>query len=194
MASVEGALRRSSWLVGGIFAVIEGNGGAFADDAGGVAGGVAVDFAAGGVGGGGGDVGGGEGGGVGDGDVAVDAGEDGGVAAGDGVDVGAGGEGLGGPDGVVPAAAVEPCAGGGGERCRSRMRCCISAREGVPSRSTVSFCWPAAAMWVWASLKPGMAKAPLRSMTLVCGDLSFRISASAPTARILPLATAMAVT
>ena len=51
----------------------EGEGGGFAEDAGGVAGGVAVDFGAGGVGGGGGDVGGGEGGGVGDGHVSVDA-------------------------------------------------------------------------------------------------------------------------
>ncbi len=72
----------------------EGEGGGFADDAGGVAGGVEVDLAAGGVGGGGGDAGGGEGGGVGDGDVAVGAVEDGGVAGGDGVEVLAGGEGF----------------------------------------------------------------------------------------------------
>src|SRR5437879_4204737 len=49
-------------------------------------------------------------------------------------------------------------------------------------------------MWVWASLKPGIAKAPWRSMTLVFGPFSFRRSASVPAARIFPLAMAIAVT
>ena len=74
------------------------------------------------------------------------------------------------------------------------MRCCISARDFVPSRSMVSFCWPAEAMWVWASLKPGIAKAPSRSMILVLGAFSFRRLASVPTAVILPWEMAIAVT
>ena len=74
------------------------------------------------------------------------------------------------------------------------MRCCISARDFVPSRSMVSFCWPAEAMWVWASLKPGMAKAPLRLMILVLGACSFKRLASVPTAVILPWEMAIAVT
>ena len=49
-------------------------------------------------------------------------------------------------------------------------------------------------MWVWASLKPGIAKAPWRSMTFVLGPFSLRRSASVPAARIFPLAMAMAVT
>ena len=176
------------------FAEDEVGGGGFAEDAGGGAGGVAVDLGAGGVGGVGGDAGGGEGGGVGDGHVAVDAAEDAGVAGGDGVDVLACGEFLAGPEGVVPAAAVEPGAGLG--RWRRRCGCAAASRRGMgrPSRSTESFCWPASAMWVWASLKPGMAKAPWRSMILVFGAFSFRMVASVPTAWILPLAMAMAVT
>ena len=174
--------------------VDEGEGGRFADDAGGFAVGVAVDFAAGGIGGCGGDAGGGEGGGVGDGDVAVGAVEDGGMAGGDGVDVLACGEGFGGPVGVVPAAAVKPCDPGLAVAAKVLMRCCISAREVTWSRSMVSFCWPAEAMWVWASLKPGMAKAPLRSIIFVLGAFSFSTLASVPVAKIFPLATAMAVT
>ncbi len=96
------------------FAEDEGTSGGFAEDSRGIAGGVAVDFGAGGVGGGWGDVGGGEGGGVGYGHVAVYAAEDGGVAACDRVEVGAGGEVVVGPEGVVPAAALYPCAGFGG--------------------------------------------------------------------------------
>ena len=49
-------------------------------------------------------------------------------------------------------------------------------------------------MWVWASLKPGIAKAPWRSMIWVFGPFSLRSSASVPAARIFPLAMAMAVT
>ena len=105
-----------------------------------------------------------------------------------------GGEGFRGPLGVVPAAAEDPLCRARRWRRRSLMRCCISASEGVPSRSTVSFCWPAEAMWVWASLKPGMAKAPWRSMTLVCGAFELRMSASVPTAMMVPLVMAMAVT
>ena len=44
------------------------------------------------------------------------------------------------------------------------MRCCISASEGTPTRLTESFCRPASPMCVWASLKPGIAKAPFRSI------------------------------
>ena len=51
----------------------------------------------------------------------------------------------------------------------------------------MSFCWPAPAMWVWASMKPGMTNAPLRSTILVAGDLRRRMLASLPTAMILPL-------
>src|SRR5437899_8268435 len=49
-------------------------------------------------------------------------------------------------------------------------------------------------MWVWASLKPGMAKAPWRSTIFVWGPFSFSRSASLPVARIFPLAMAIAVT
>ena len=53
---------------------------------------------------------------------------------------------------------------------------------------------PALAMWVWASLKPGITKALFRSMIFVVGVFRARMVASSPMAMILPLATAMAVT
>ena len=61
-----------------------------------------------------GDARGGEGSGVGNGDVAVDALEEGGMARGDQVEILARGQGLAGPEGVVPATAGEPVAGGCG--------------------------------------------------------------------------------
>ncbi len=108
------AWRRCSMSWRWNFAEDEGDGGGFAEDAGGLPEASRSIFAAGRVWGGGGDVGGGEGGGVGDGHVAVDAAEDGGMAGGDGVEVGAGGKFVVGPEGVVPASALDPCAGFGG--------------------------------------------------------------------------------
>ena len=95
----------------GYFAEDEIGRGGFAEDARRGSSGVAVDLRAGGIGGGGGDVRQGEGDGVGDGHVAVGAPEDGWVVGGDLVEVLAGGELFAGPDGVIPASALEPCAG-----------------------------------------------------------------------------------
>ncbi len=58
------------------------------------------------------------------------------------------------------------------------MRCSISASDLTPSRLMDSFCRPASAMWVWASLKPGIANALWRSTIFVFGPFSFRMFAS----------------
>ena len=52
---------------------------------------------------------------------------------------------------------------------------------------TASFWRPALAMWVWASLIPGMAKAPWRSMTLVLAVSRRSTEELSPAAAILPL-------
>ena len=83
---------------------------------------------------------------------------------------------------------------GGCAAVKILMRSSMSARDGLWSRSTESFCRPAEAMWVWASLKPGMTKAPARSTTCVLGPRSLSTSSSVPTATMVALVTARAVT
>ena len=77
-----------------------------------------------------------------------------------------------GPEGVIPAAALNPFAGFGGRDVDADAL--LHLGEGVGADEIDGEFWrPAWPMWVWASLKPGIAKAPFRSMTLVFGGLQF---------------------
>ena len=62
----------------------------------------------------------------------------------------------------------------------------------TPVRSTFNFCSPASARCRCASLNPGMTKCPPRSITCVCGPLSFSMSPFFSTAWMRSPRTAMA--
>ena len=65
-----------------------------------------------------------------------------------------------GPQFLVPAEADDPRGCRLGRRHRRRSRCCMSASELVPTRSSVSAPTPSSMTWPWASISPGSSVRP----------------------------------
>ena len=101
---------------------------------------------------------------VGDDGMAVDPLEHHRPVADHGVEVGGGREALVRPQLLVPAAADDPARRPGWPRHKSRSRCCRSASELVPVRSSCSATSPSPMTWPCASIRPGSSVRPPPSM------------------------------
>ena len=160
--------------------------GAVDEDAGGSAVGVAEDLAVGGGLGLGRDAGAAHRLGVGPAGVAVDAAEPDRAVGRDGVEDGGRRERAAGPEALVPVAARDPAVAGRGVGAGLDPAGDLLQARDAPEVHLLQRSRPASLRWPWASIRPGIAKAPGRSTSRVVGPRNFRTSSAGPTATISP--------